>query len=265
MALANATTRIFGNPLAVLRQFKICVSILADMRGALLELWRDGSAPDLVIADSVVPSAGAAALESGARWWTSLSSIPSAESLTGTPAYLGGWHQREGRIWRARDAIGRAGVRTFKRTAGRMCRRQLRELGFESVYRADGSEACYSGERILGLGLEELEFPGQSWPSAMSFVGAVLESPLPQGESVWQAPALAADTRHLLISLGTHLMWAKDSGVRRAIELAAELEGWTVHFSHGDVNGSSLRQVWASAPSSTRMCPMARTSLVSMR
>lgn len=239
LALANSTTRTFGSPLALLQQFRQCVSILTDMRGALLEMWADGTAPDLVIVDSVVPSAGSAARETGARWWTSLSSIPSIETASGTPSYLGGWHQRDGAPWRLRDAVGRSTVRTFKRTAGWMARKELRSLGFDSVYRKDGSEACYSDECILGLGLEELEFPRQSWPSALQFVGGVLESPMPQSS----APKLAPGTRHALITLGTHLMWAKDEGLRRAVELARELPGWTVHFSHGDVHGDLNRQV----------------------
>ncbi len=239
LAMANTGTRTFGNPLALLRQFRDCVSILSDMRVALLDMWAGAERPDLVIADSVVPSAGAAATERGARWWTSLSSIPSAESLTGTPSYLGGWHPGEGAFLRARDAVGRGAVRSFKRTAGFMCRKELRSLGFDSVYRKDGSETCYSDDCILGLGLRELEFPRQSWSSAMQFVGAVLDSPARQGEAL----ELADRTRHLLITLGTHLIWAKDRGLKTAVELARRLEGWTVHFSHGDVHGDVRRRV----------------------
>ena len=239
LALANATTRSFGNPLALLRQFKQCVSLLTSMREALLDLWQDGHAPDLVIADSVVPSAGSAARECGARWWTSLSSIPSMESYSGTPSYLGGWHQKDGAVWRARDAMGRATIRTFKRTAGWMARKELRSLGFDAVYRKDGSEACYSDECILGLGLRELEFPRSSWPAALRFVGGVLDSPVQHGTEAQLDPK----TRHALITLGTHLLWAKDEGLRQAVALAEELQGWTVHFSHGDVHGNVSRRV----------------------
>jgi UDP:flavonoid glycosyltransferase YjiC (YdhE family) len=239
LALANTSSRTFGNPLALLRQFRECVSLLRDMRTALLATWEKSQTPDLVIADSVVPSAGSAARERGARWWTSLSSVPSLEALTGTPSYVGGWQARDGAAWRIRDSVGRSAVRSFKRTAGFMCRKELRSLGFDAVYRKDGSEACYSDECILGLGLQELEFPRQSWPSSMRFVGAVLDSPVRATDT----PRLDPGTRNVLISLGTHLMWAKERGLKNAVELARHLDGWTVHFSHGDVQGNVRRQV----------------------
>ena len=65
-----------------------------------------------------------------------------------------------------RDDIAARVVRGFKTSVHRLHRRRLDALGFPSLYRDDGSEAAYSDECILGLGLRELEFE-RDWPAAL--------------------------------------------------------------------------------------------------
>lgn len=228
-------SRIGGNPLRLLGQFRETLGFLGELGEVLDAEWR-ADPPDLVIADSVLPSAGLAARRAGARWWTSMASVSPTETRRGTPSYLGGWRSRPGPLFGLRDAAGRAAVRGFKGLVGRLCRRELEALGVSSVYRADGTEACYSDDVILGLASEAFEFP-RDWPRAMRFVG------YPVGTAIGEDRALAVDPDHphLLVTLGTHLAWARSTALAHAMDLARRLPDWRVHLSHGDPAGTLLR------------------------
>jgi UDP:flavonoid glycosyltransferase YjiC (YdhE family) len=124
-------------------------------------------------------------------------------------------------------------VRTFKRAVVRLHRQTMNELGMRGAYREDGSEAVYSAECILALGLRELEF-AQQWPKAVRFVGPVRYTPPNLGEP----PMFVAGRRHVLVSLGTHLHAHKDR-IARAVEAAARaLPEVEFHFTDGRVAGA---------------------------
>jgi UDP:flavonoid glycosyltransferase YjiC (YdhE family) len=116
----------------------------------------------------------------------------------------------------------------FKRLVVLAHRRRLRALGVTHLYRANGDEAIYSPELILGLGLEALEFP-REWPAAFRFVGPVLHTP-PDS-----APPLALDagTKHVLVTFGTQLPWIKERMAAAAADLSRALPEITVHFTDG--------------------------------
>lgn len=50
-------------------------------------------------------------------------------------------------------------MRAFKHLVFQSHREALRQLGFDLVYRSDGSEAIYSPAKILALAPAELEYP----------------------------------------------------------------------------------------------------------
>src|SRR5262249_58186945 len=139
------------------------------LRDELRRLWA-AARPDLVVVDFTVPIAGLLARGLGIPWWTSMPSPCVLETRTGTPAYLGGWAPRGGLAGGLRDAVGRSLIRFFKRGVAVLFARELRALEFPGVYRADGSEAIYSPECILGLGMREFEFE-RDWPPAFRFIG----------------------------------------------------------------------------------------------
>jgi len=106
----------------------------------------------------------------------------------------------------------------------------MNELGMRGPYREDGSEAVYSDECILALGLRELEF-AREWPKAVRFVGPVRYTPPNLGEP----PTFATGRRHVLVSLGTHLRAHKDR-IADAVEAAARaLPEVEFHFTDGRV------------------------------
>lgn len=232
-AIADPPRRAGSNPLRLHAQLCANLALMQRFRAALdaaFDAWQ----PDLVIADFTVPVAGIAARSRGAAWWTSLPSPCVLESRRGPPAYLGGWKPRDDVFGRIRDALGRAAVRGFKRGIGGFYRRELAALGIASLYRADGSEAVYSDERILALGSEAFEFP-RDWPAALTFTGPVLYTPPYSGP----APAFRAGRRHVLVTLGTHLAWHKPQVIAAVRAAASALPDVEFHFSRGDAAGEN--------------------------
>ncbi len=235
-AIANPPRRAGSNPLRLHAQLRANLALMRRFRDELdaaLRAWT----PRLVIADFTVPVAGAVARTLGIPWWTSLPSPCVLEARGRPPAYLGGWRPRDDILGRLRDALGRTAVRMFKHGIGRLYRRELAALGFEGLYRADGSEAVYSDECILALGLREFEFAGD-WPAALSFTGPALYTPPYTGSS----PQFAEGRRHVLVTLGTHLRWHKSTAVAAVRAAAAAHPGIEFHFSHGDAADARHRQ-----------------------
>jgi UDP:flavonoid glycosyltransferase YjiC (YdhE family) len=150
------------------------------------------------------------------------------ETRDGPPAYLGGLVPRADLLGRARDAAGRALIRTFKRGVVYLHRDALRSLGLPGVYRADGSENVYSAECVLAFGLRELEFAKQ-WPTAVRFVGYPRYTPPGLG----QAPDFAPGRTHVLVSIGTHQLHHKERVAAATVAAARALPQVEFHFTDG--------------------------------
>ena len=227
-SIVNPPHAVRSYPWRLHAQFQANLALFDRFRAELLALWRE-SPPQLVIADFTLPVAGSAALERGIRWWTTVPSPCAIETPDGPPGYLGGWKPWPGPAGRVRDAAGRAVVRAFKRGVHRLHRDTLRRLGFPAVYRPDGYEAMYSADRVLALGLAELEFP-RRYPPAVEFVGPVLYTPPCDGAP----PPFVAGREHVLVTIGTHLLWRKHAVAAAVRRAARELPGIEFHFSDGN-------------------------------
>lgn len=235
LEIARPRTRIGSHPLKLLRQFRANLDLMATLRAQLHRLWAN-DAPDLVLADFVVPVAGFTAESLHIPWWTGMPSPCVVETATGTPAYLGGWSPPSSVWGRWRDACGRKLIRGFKRTVHALHRRQLAAIGLERLYRPDGSEAVYSPRRILGYGLRELEF-SRDWPAAFEFVG-----PLTQAPPLPHTPPMFEGSPTVLVSLGTHLDWAKPGVAQLFAEVARRLPEVTFHLSWGRPGETAVRR-----------------------
>lgn len=235
-AISDPRHAVRNHPLRMHRQLRAALDVMARFAQALRDTYADAATrPDLVIADFTVPAAGAVAQSLGIRWWTSLPSPCVLESPDGPPAYMGGLLPAAHAGQRVRDVLARLAVRGFKRGVHRAYRRRMTALGLPQLYRGDGSEAVYSPERILALGIEALEFP-RTWPAVLRFVGPRL--PVPGTGTPWLAPRAAPrfveGRRHVLVTLGTHLRWAKDAFDARLRALAAAMPDVEFHFTDGD-------------------------------
>jgi UDP:flavonoid glycosyltransferase YjiC (YdhE family) len=232
-AIAEPPDAVRSNPLRLNAQFRANLELLGRFQQELRGHYRQ-SAPDLAIVDFTLPLAGFIAREHGVPWWTSLPSPCALETPDGPPAYLGGLLPRADVIGRIRDVAGRMLVRSFKRAIVRWHRETLRALGLPKAYRADGSEAAYSPECILALGLQELEF-AQRWPRAVRFVGPVRYTPPGLGPM----PPFVEGRRHILVSLGTHLRHHKERVAAATRAAAQALPHLEFHFTDGRVNAAN--------------------------
>lgn len=224
--IGNTDEPVGHNPLRLLAQLRQNLAILPQALGEL-EAMVARHSPDAVIADFTAPVAGWAAERAGIGWITTIPTPFAIENRRGTPSYCGGWSEPTSPWHRVRDAAGRAAVHTFKSAVGVAFRRQLDALGTH-VYREDGTEAVYSPQAILGLGLSALEFD-RDWPAAFEFAGPVTESPEPS-----LIPGfLDSDRARVLVSLGTHLPWAKRSLVDQVRALAQRLPDLDVVVTMG--------------------------------
>ena len=230
-AIVDPPHAVGAHPLRLHAQFQRSLELL-EAFGKALDSRYSQRRPDLVIADFTLPVAGGAAQRRGIPWWTSHPSPCVIEAPGGPPAYLGGWMPGIGALGRSRDAVAAKAVRGFKWSVHRLHRRRLAALGFPSLYRDhdngdDGSEAAYSPECILGLGLRELEFE-RAWPAALHFVGPMLWSP----PDIGAAPP-DDGAANVLATLGTHLGWAKQRMGEHLDTVALALPAIRLHFSDG--------------------------------
>ncbi len=242
--IGNTDEPVGNNPLRLVGQLRQNLAILPQAL-AELEAMVARHKPDAVIADFTAPVAGWAAERAGIGWITTIPTPFAIENHRGTPSYCGGWSEPT-RPWdRVRDAVGRATVPAFKTGVGVAFRRQLDALD-TGVYREDGTEAVYSPQAILGLGLPGLELD-RDWPASFTFAGPVTESP----ESSPLPEFLVPDRRRVLVTLGTHLPWAKRSLVDQVRELAQRLPDLELVVTMGSPGEPRHEQVasrvWASS------------------
>jgi UDP:flavonoid glycosyltransferase YjiC (YdhE family) len=220
-AIANTAKPVGSHPLRLLAQFRENLRLLPAIRAELLQIWKSGP-PVLLVADSVAPVAGLVCEDLGIPWITTIATPFSIETRHGIPSYCGGWTPAAGPFGGLRDAAGRAAIHGFKRAVALLFRHELLALGLARLYRADGSEAIYSPHAILGFGLLELEFE-RDWPAAFQMIGPLVDAPE-------QTPALVlSEPRpHVLVTHGTHLVWAKQTLVHDVLALSRALPD--VHF-----------------------------------
>jgi len=229
-AIANTAKRIAGAPHRMLSQLRQNLALCFDLRSELQQIW-SAERPDIVIADFTLLFAGHLAHELGVRWWTTTPSPCALETRTGTPAYLGGW--RAHGVWwsRVRDRCGNFVVHNAKRALARLVGPELQPLGVDRIHRMDGTEVVYSPEHIFALGAREFELPRSDWPRALEFVGPVFASaPRPSPE---REPAFEDGRVHVLVSLGTHLVWAKRRAAELSMRAARALPEWRFHYTIG--------------------------------
>jgi UDP:flavonoid glycosyltransferase YjiC (YdhE family) len=227
--IVDTPTAVGSNPLRLYVQLCKSFQVHGQVRMELERLYQF-SRPDLVIADFTMVATGAVTSAYGIPWWTSLPSPCVLEGGDGPPCYLGGLRPMAGMIGKSRDRLGWAAIRGFKRLVGTLLRDELRSVGVASVYRADQSEAAYSNQQIIALGWQDLEFR-QDWPSSVCFIPPFLYSPPVPCE----APSFAPSRQHVLVTLGTHVRWIKDTAAAAVQEMAAQTPHIEYHFSDGDV------------------------------
>jgi len=236
--VANPDFIVGSHPARLDWQLSRMLVLLQRLKDEMQVLYQDpAQRPDLLIADFMMATAGFLATELGIPWWTSLPSPCVLETPDAPPAYLGGWMPRAGLLGRVRDALGRGCSRGFKRLMVWRYRKAMRRAGLSSLHRADGSEAIYSPDCILVLGMPELEF-SRVWTPAAQVIGPMLYTP----PSSHPAPDFLPGRAHVLVTLGTQLEWLKDKAAATVQQMAARLPEIEFHFSDGNSQGTTRQR-----------------------
>lgn len=222
-----------SNPLRLVAQLRQTLHLqlrLLDELDAVVRRVR----PHVVVADFVAVVAGVVAQRHDLPWITTMPTPFAVETRTGTPAYCGGWAPPRHLGEQVRDAAGRLATRTLKLSVQTFLRRDLAPFGGR-VYRPDGSEVAYSDRCILGLGSPRVEFD-RDWPAHHALVGPVLDDVRHVGDGGTAAlDALLERTRGpvVLVTLGSHLPWARQGVERDVLALAAANPAVTFVLSQG--------------------------------
>ena len=225
--VADGFGRIHGRPFAGLGQLRANLALVGPLIDDLcreIDLWQ----ADVLVADSVALMAGPAATRRGIPWITMLASPLSLHVHAGTPAFCGGWNPPRGWPGRMRDAVGRLGHRALREAVFTLMRGHL-PPELHRPFRADGTETIYSPSAILGLGMNELEFP-RSWPPAFEMIGPLAAAPV-----ACPAPDLPPAARRILVTLGTHLPWARARWGADLEELARKRPDWLFVATEGQM------------------------------
>lgn len=212
--IADAPHKVGVHPLRIARQLRASFAAIRPVRDELFERWA-ADPPDLIIADFITVAPGLAADALGLPWITTLPTPFALEARSGPPSYLGGLKPMPGPLGQLRDRVGWSGVKAGKGLLAGLFGRQMAAVGLKRL-RPDGSEAIYSHERILALGIKELEFE-RDWPAAVRFIGPMHDNPEPP------LPLDLKPGRSVLITLGTHLPWAKHSLIEEAKTLSSSV------------------------------------------
>jgi len=220
-SIANTHTAVRSNPLKLIEQLKQNLRFLPSVRDELVQLWKSYP-PDMVVADSVAIVLGPICESLKIPWISTCASPATIDVWRGTPSYCGGWSPLGNPFGRMRDAAGRAAIHTFKRTMAAVFRKEFAALGVDRVYRSDRSEVIYSPQALLGFGISELEFE-RDWPAAFQMIGPLFVAPEQESANI-----LPPKRPRVLVSHGTHLVWAKKTLVEEVVALSKKLPH--VHF-----------------------------------
>lgn len=233
MTLVNTPHPVRSNPVRMLKQLSQALTIQHQVRIELNALY-EASRPALVIADFTLAAVGAVAEGLGISWWTVLPSPSVLEGGNAPPSYLGGLKPMSGVWGRLRNRVGWSLIRAFKRLVSALYRKRLRDIGLKSVYRPDGSEAAYSNERILLLGSQSIEFR-DDWPECARLLPPILYTPPCTSENL----DFIEGRQYVLVTLGTHLKFAKDDFVEVIKNLAHDMPEVSFHFTDGLTGSAS--------------------------
>jgi UDP:flavonoid glycosyltransferase YjiC (YdhE family) len=237
--IVDTSGRVGSNPLALAQQMRAVFGVLGGIRDDLAARWR-AARPDVVVADFIAVPAGLAADVLGIPWITAIRGAFQLEGRRGPPSYLGGLEPWPGPLGAARDRLGWLAVRWGKDALAACFAPDLRRLGLRRR-RPDGGEGMYSPYRILAIELKELEFD-RDWPPQVRFIGSIADNPERP-----MALELPSGRPRVLVTLGTHLPWAKATLAEDAAALASQLPEVAFLVSMGRAQGADPRPRQAAA------------------
>ena len=222
--LSDTDKQVKINFFELKKQFSENLRLIPKVTDELKKLMQENKT-DIMVADFIVVSSVFCSQDMGIPFITTMPTSFAPENKDGTPAYFGGLSPVDSVYGKVRDYIARKQIRLFKKTIYYLFYKQIKKMKF-TLYNKNDEENLYSPYSILGLGMKEFEYK-RSWPEQYQFAGACCETPSYYTNRV-QTGKIAdifekknEYKRKVLVTLGTHLKWAKKT-LAESIEKIAE-------------------------------------------
>lgn len=229
--IANPNEFIKSNPVKMIRQLKQNICILKYAKNELEEILMLIN-PDYVIADFTITVVGLICEKLKIKWMTTLPSPCVYENQNGVPAYLGGLKPSNNILIKGKYYLYNKFIRLMKKTFFSIFSKELKEIGFNSLYRKDGSEIIYSNQKIFALGLKELEFNKHQY-DFFQYVGPVLYTPNIKEVNPTMF-SFSKEKKNILVTFGTHLKFFKKDVIEYFKDFVRQNNKYNIHISLGD-------------------------------
>jgi UDP:flavonoid glycosyltransferase YjiC (YdhE family) len=203
--IVNSSRQIKNNPLFLLKQIKETAEVFAKVKDEVEKLIKENQT-DIIVGDFMAMPVSVISKELNLPWITTIPTPFIIETKTGVPAYFGGLKYSTSLKSKIINFICRKITHIFKKILILLTRREAKKINF-TFYREDGTEAAYSNYSILGLGMEEFEFP-RDWPKCFKLIGPCCYSP---EKKIDLNIPFSKYQKKVLVTLGTHVEWAKDT------------------------------------------------------
>ena len=237
--LSNTEKQVKMNFFELKKQFSENLRLIPKVTDELKELMKKNKT-DIIVADFIVVSSVFCSKDLGIPFITTMPTSFALENKDGTPAYLGGLSPVNSVYGKIRDYCARKQIRIFKKTIYYLFYNQIKKMNFR-LYNDNKEENLYSPYSILGLGMEEFEYK-RSWPKQYYFAGACCETPLyyTKKMNTEKTEDILKEKnkykRKVLVSLGTHLKWAKKTLIPNMEKIAENFEDTLFVVTMGDQN-----------------------------
>lgn len=229
--IADPSEIVGNNPVKLYKQLRSNIRLLSKMKVELVDILTELKS-DLIISDFTIILSHVVAQELNIRWWTSLPSPCVYEDPKGVPPYFKGEYPAKSIFGSMRHRSLFLLTRIFKKCMFSLFSKELKQIGVRSLYRPDNSESVYSPELVLALGMKEMEFNHHD-SNTLKFVGPVLHTPSTTSIS----PEFKAEKKHVLVTLGTHLKFAKHKIIEIINDFAWKYQDFEFHISLGSDKG----------------------------
>jgi len=238
--IANPNCFVKSNPLKMFNQLKQNILVLKYAKKELkniLELIK----PNCVISDFTITITGLVCEELKIKWLTTLPSPCVYETKNGVPAYLGGLKPSSNFFIKLKYKGYNQFIRLMKKTFFRIFSKELKEIGFNSLYRKDGSEIIYSNTKVFALGLKKLEFNNHPY-EFFQYIGPILYTPNVENNDEILFD-FSKEKKNILVTFGTHLKFFKKDVIEYFTKFCAENKQYNIHISLGDDKVKSIEKI----------------------
>ena len=223
--ISDTEEQVKINFFALKKQFSENLKLIPKAKHEIKELIIKNET-DIIIADYTVIPAVLCSRDIGLPIITTMPTNFIIENKDGTPAYFGGLKPLNSIYGNLRDFVARKQIKLFKKIIYYMFYNRIKKLDF-TLYNEKGEENLYSQHSILGLGMEEFEYE-RTWPIQYKFAGSCPETPEYYSKKLSDENIETLLGKHykrkVLVTLGTHLKWAKKTLLQDIEEIARNFE-----------------------------------------